>query len=236
MQKTRLIRLTEIQTLLQSKRLITARFIANKYGISMRTVYRDIQTLIQSGIPIVTEEGKGYRIMEGYSLPPVMFTQNEANALVIAEQLVVTNKDRSFIQEYQNAVTKIKAILDHHQKEQAELIANRIQIRVNQQQERSSNNLIHLQNAITQSLVIHIDYMAENQQISQRYIEPFALYNTQENWILIAHCQLRNELRSFRLDRIQQLNPTSTHFTPLNMTLQQYFEHCLATQQKKNAH
>jgi len=86
--KPRLARLTAILTQLQSKKLITARDIAEKHEVSIRTVYRDIRTLEKSGIPIVTEEGKGYSIMEGYKLPPVMFTEDEANALITAEQII----------------------------------------------------------------------------------------------------------------------------------------------------
>lgn len=84
--KPRLIRLTAILTQLQSKRIVTAKDIAEKHNISIRTVYRDIRTLEQSGIPIITEEGKGYTLMEGYRLPPVLFTEEEANALITAEK------------------------------------------------------------------------------------------------------------------------------------------------------
>ncbi|MEL7062687.1 MAG: HTH domain-containing protein, partial [Bacteroidota bacterium] len=80
-EKPRLSRLTAILTQLQSKRLVTAKALAERHNVSIRTIYRDIRTLEQSGIPIVTEEGKGYSIMEGYHLPPVVFTEDEANAL-----------------------------------------------------------------------------------------------------------------------------------------------------------
>lgn len=107
--KPRLARLTAIITQLQSKRIVTARDIAEKYDISIRTVYRDIRTLEESGIPIVTEEGKGYSIMEGYKLPPVMFTEEEANALITAEQLLLKNKEQSLVEHYKSAVTKISS-------------------------------------------------------------------------------------------------------------------------------
>jgi len=102
--KPRLARLTAIMTQLQSKRIVTARDIADKHGVSIRTVYRDIRTLEKSGIPIVTEEGKGYSIMEGYKLPPVMFTEQEANALITAEQLISRNKDQSLTDHYRSAI------------------------------------------------------------------------------------------------------------------------------------
>src|SRR5687768_13102553 len=103
----RLSRLTAILTQLQTKRLITATALANKFKVSIRTIYRDIRALEQSGVPILTEEGKGYSLMEGYRLPPVMFTESEANALITAEKFVVKNKDASFVKEYTEAIEKI---------------------------------------------------------------------------------------------------------------------------------
>ena len=79
MEKPRISRLSQIVTILQSKRLITARELAEKFNVSIRTIYRDIRTLESSGIPIVTEEGKGYFLQEGYQLPPIMFSEEEAN-------------------------------------------------------------------------------------------------------------------------------------------------------------
>lgn len=97
---TRLSRLTAILTQLQTKRLLTATILAEKFNVSIRTIYRDIRTLEQAGVPIITEEGKGYSLMEGYRVPPVMFTEAQANALITAEQLVLQNKDTSFIKDY----------------------------------------------------------------------------------------------------------------------------------------
>jgi predicted DNA-binding transcriptional regulator YafY len=97
---SRLSRITAILTQLQTKRMITAPTLAEKYSVSVRTIYRDIRSLEQSGVPIVTEEGKGYSLMEGYRLPPVHFTESEANALITAEQLVLKNNDASLIEHY----------------------------------------------------------------------------------------------------------------------------------------
>src|SRR6187551_3572224 len=122
----RLSRLTSILTQLQTKRLTTATSLADKFHVSIRTIYRDIRALEQSGVPILTEEGKGYSLMEGYRLPPVMFTESEANALITAEKFVVKNKDASFVNEYANAIEKIKSILRHNTKDNAELLSNRM--------------------------------------------------------------------------------------------------------------
>jgi len=223
-EKPRLARLAAILTQLQSKSLVTAKQIADKHQVSIRTVYRDIRTLELSGIPIVTEEGKGYSIMEGYSLPPIMFTQEEANALITAEQIVERNNDQSFIKQYKNAIQKIKAVLKLGQKDKSELLSERIQIRTKIENDNSSTALMHLQSAITNYKVQDLKYQSLSKQLSQRKIEPFALINTQDNWILIAYCQLREDFRVFRLDCIQKINDSGLLFEPHKMTLQEYFD------------
>ena len=125
-EKPRLSRLTAIITQLQSKRIVTANYLAERHNVSVRTIYRDIRTLEKSGIPIITEEGKGYSIMEGYHLPPVLFTEDEANALITVEQLVIKNKDQSFSENVSSAIEKIKSILRYSQKGNADLLADRI--------------------------------------------------------------------------------------------------------------
>ena len=119
--KPRLVRLTSILTQLQSKRIVTATELAKKHEVTVRTIYRDIRTLEQSGIPIFTEEGKGYSIMEGFTLPPVMFTEQEANALLMAEHLILKNKDQSLSEQYQQAITKIKSVLNLNQRSKSKL-------------------------------------------------------------------------------------------------------------------
>lgn len=107
----RLSRLVAIITQLQSKRLLTSTEFAKKFNVSVRTIYHDIKLLEQSGVPVVVEEGKGYSLPEGYRLPPVMFTEDEANALITAEKLILSNKDSSLIKNYLEAVTKIRSVM-----------------------------------------------------------------------------------------------------------------------------
>ncbi|MFK8056302.1 MAG: helix-turn-helix transcriptional regulator [Saprospiraceae bacterium] len=222
--KPRLVRLTAILTQLQSKQLVTAREIAKKHNVSIRTVYRDIRTLEQSGIPIVTEEGKGYSIGEGYKLPPVMFTEQEANALITAEQIILQNTDQSLADHYKSAIEKIKSTLKHKQKGSAELLSKRIQIRTNNEAVKSSNHLTTLQSAITAYQLVEIAYRSGEDKTSTRRIEPFALIHTQENWILVAFCRLRSDFRYFRLDRIEEFTLLNEHFDPHKLTLQSYFD------------
>ena len=189
--KPRLSRLTAIVTQLQSKRLVTAKFLATKYNVSIRTIYRDIRTLESSGIPVITEEGKGYTLMEGYQLPPVMFSEKEANALITAEHIIFKNKDQSLIENYSGAITKIKAVLRYTQKEKTDLLAQRIQYRTNRNEDKSSSYLMDIQSAITDFQLIEIEYCSLKNEQSKRKVEPFAIYSTQGNWLMIAFCRLR---------------------------------------------
>lgn len=220
----RLNRLTAIQNLLQTKRLVTATVLAERFGVSIRTIYRDIRALEQSGVPIVTEDGKGYTLMEGYRLPPVMFTESQANALVLAEQLVLKNPDASFVKDYSEAIEKIKAVLRQNVKEKANLLAQRTIFSHNQKEERSSHVVSDLQWALTNFNLVKIEYTSEANESSTREIEPFALLGMTEKWLLVAWCRLRSDFRFFRLDRINKLEILATQFTPHKMTLQEYFE------------
>lgn len=223
-EKPRLSRLTAILTQLQSKRIITAKYLSEKHNVSIRTIYRDIRTLEKSGIPIVTEEGKGYSIMEGYHLPPVLFTEDEANALITVEQLVTHNKDQSFVDNVSSAIEKIKSILKYSQKGNADLLSDRIYFGSNQNKEKSSNNLMRIQSALIHFKVLKIDYISSTKNRTSRNIEPFAIYSINGNFLLIAYCRLRKDFRAFRIDFIETIEHQHETFTPHNMTIQKYFE------------
>ena len=223
----RISRLTAILTQLQTKRLITATELAKKYAVSVRTIYRDIRTLEQSGVPIFTEEGKGYALLEGYRMPPITFTESEANALITAEQLVLKNKDTSFVREYVEAISKIKAVLRNSTKEKANLLSSRLAFRPLSESTPTSNYLSILQVALTDFKLVKLTYHSpDSNETTQRTIEPFALYNTQDNWLLIAICRLRKAHRTFRLDRIKELEILDETFDAHQMTLPEYFEIC----------
>ncbi|MDT0606725.1 helix-turn-helix transcriptional regulator [Croceitalea rosinachiae] len=228
-EKPRLSRLTAILTQLQSSKIVTATTLAKKHGVSIRTIYRDIRTLEKSGIPIVTEEGRGYSLMDGYKLPPVMFTESEANALITAEQLILKNKDSSLVKNYSEAIQKIKAILRGPQKEKTDLLTNRVYFTYNYDNQRTSDYLMQIQLAITNFQVLHIEYISLAKKHTRRDIEPFALYSTQGNWLLIAFCRLRKEFRVFRIDLIQKISSNNEYFESHNMTLEEYYKKTYST-------
>jgi predicted DNA-binding transcriptional regulator YafY len=220
METNRLSRLSAILTMLQSKQLLTSTQISKKFGISIRTVYRDIRALEESGVPLVTIEGKGYKIMDGYLLPPIMLTEKEANALITLERIALKSKDASLVKETQEAMAKIKSVMRLISKEKSELLEKRLVISKNFNKETTSSSLLEFQLAVTNYELIEIKYQSESSEISTRIIEPFAIYhNIQEDWTVIAYCRLRKDFRWFRLDRIIEYKKLGTHFKPHKQNL-----------------
>ena len=172
---SRLARLVAILTQLQSKRLLTSTQLAAKFNVSVRTIYRDMRTLEQAGVPIITEEGRGYSVVEGYRLPPIMFTEAEANALVTAEKLVLMNNDTSFTQQYVEAITKIKSVLRNSAKDKLNLLSERVAFEFDPNQQATSDFLSAIQLALTNLRVIRLEYYSPySQKTTSRLVEPFA--------------------------------------------------------------
>lgn len=223
---SRLSRLNAILLKLQSRPFVSVLQLAEQFGVSRRTIYRDIAALEASGVPIVSLDRKGFALMEGYNIPPVMFTESEANAMVIAEKIIARSNDRSLVTEFSKAVDKVKAVLKNTQKEKADFLAKRTIIGKNWDNEVSSDLLAPIQEALTDFRVLEIHYLkADATEASTREIEPFAIYqNTFEKWVLIAWCRWRKEFRSFRLDRIQGLKKLEEKFPSHKLTLSEYVE------------
>lgn len=211
----RLSRLTAILIKLQAKPFISVLQLSQEFGVSKRTIYRDLESLEQAGVPLTLIEGKGYSLMNGYNIPPVMFTESEANALIFGEKLIAKTKDESLIHEFNKAIDKIKSVLRTSEKEKVDFLANRTIIGKNWQEQTTSNHLSVIQKALTNFQVLPITYQKENDEnTTNREVEPFAIYhNTSENWVLIAWCRLRNEFRNFRIDRIKN-KPAGPFFYP----------------------
>ncbi|MFK8038370.1 MAG: helix-turn-helix transcriptional regulator [Crocinitomicaceae bacterium] len=223
---SRLSRLTSILLQLQSKSFVKVSQLADQFKVSKRTIYRDLAALEQAGIPILQQENKGFSLMADYNIPPVMFTETEANALIFGEKLIAKTKDESLINEFNSAIDKIKSVLNNNDKEKIELLSDRTIIGKNWHDERTSNHLSDVQKALTNFQVVQLNYLkAEALKPTIREVEPFAIYhNTSENWVLIAWCRLRSEFRNFRIDRIQKLVCLSESFTPHKLTLEEYVE------------
>ena len=221
---SRLSRLSAILTLLKSNSLITATQLSERFGVSIRTIYRDIRALEASGVPVYTEEGRGYKLLDGYTLPPIMFSEEEANALITAQKIIAQNKDLSLKKNYSSAITKIKSVMKSESRNKAELLEERVVYIKNRYGHVSSDNLMKIQSALTGKFLIQLTYTAQyDGKTTTRIVEPMAIYHTQENWILVAWCRMREDFRDFRLDRMDNLIVSSASFDARKFDLTEHF-------------
>lgn len=233
----RLDRVTAILIQLQSKRIVKAQDIAERFNVSLRTVYRDIRTLEEAGIPLVGETGIGYSIMDGYRLPPVMFTLEEATAFLTAEKLVEKLTDASTDESYKSAMYKIKAVLRSSEKDYLETMDNHIEVLDNPYipKERNANHSLQsILKSISGKHVLTINYFANHsQENTSRNIEPVGIFYSSSNWHVLAFCQLRNDYRDFRIDRISQIISTPLPFKKQHPSLKSFLKQIA---QKKELH
>lgn len=209
----RIDRLFGITTLLQSRKYVSAEKIADKFNISIRTVYRDVKALIEQGIPVSFEPNKGYFIVNGYFLPPVSLNSDEANALLLIESIVYGFSDSSIKKNYSSALNKIKAVLSKSQKENLELLYNTTHLQLPARIAPQNDHLSSLQNAISSKHIIEIAYTNSKEQTTRRSLEPIGLVFYALSWHVIAWCHLRNEYRDFKVSRIKTIKNTEIPFT-----------------------
>ena len=207
--------------MLQTKRVVKAEEIANRYEISKRTVYRDIRALEEAGVPIGAEAGVGYYLIEGYHLPPVMFTKSEASSMLTAEKLVEKFTDQSIEKNFKSALDKIKSVLPVSEKDFLEMLTPNIAIlhQFNSSIYDFPNNFLSdIQHALASKKVLKMDYYAQysDKLTSNRMVEPIGLCYYGFAWHLIGYCRMREDYRDFRLDRIKNLAMTSESYVPKN--------------------
>lgn len=225
----RIDRISAILIQLQSRRVVKAGDIAGRFNISLRTVYRDIKTLEEAGVPLVGEAGVGYSLADGYRLPPVMFTREEAVAFLTAEKLVEKLTDHSNGESYKSAMYKIKSVLRSSEKDFLEHLDKHIEVLQTRQQRKTPQPNLNLLQTILKSIsenkVITIHYFTYyRQESSDRNIEPVGVFYLDNYWHLIAWCHLRNDYRDFRLDRIQKISFTDECYRHKHITLKEYLE------------
>ncbi|GGG99637.1 helix-turn-helix transcriptional regulator [Mucilaginibacter phyllosphaerae] len=233
----RIDRISAILIQLQTRRIVKAGDIAAKFNVSLRTIYRDVRSLEEAGVPIIGEAGVGYSLVEGYRLPPVMFTREEATAFLTAEKFMEKMTDASTSAQYRSAMDKVRAILKTTEKDLLESIDGSIEVLKSQTQRRVNNNN-HIQtilNGIAHKKILCIDYMAGYTQTkTNRHIEAVGIFYLDSYWHLIAYCRMRKDYRDFRLDRILQIQETDLVFEGNHPALKDYLaqtasEHQLET-------
>lgn len=211
----RIDRLQAILTQLQTKKVVKAQEIADRFGISLRTVYRDIRALEEGGIPIGAEAGIGYFLDDNYTLPPIMFTTEEASAILMAGKIMPHLSDKNVDHTFQDALYKIKSVMKAEDKALLEKLDHSVKVftGMSSAPKKDSIYLQDIQQALFQSKVLHLEYFAHyNQKVSLREVEPIGLLFYALNWHLIAYCKLRGDYRDFRLDRIRKLEVSNSTF------------------------
>ena len=211
----RIDRLMGIVTVLQSKKFVTAEHIAVKYSISVRTVYRDIKALTEIGVPVSFENGRGYFIVQGYFLPPVSFSKEEANALILMSAVTQRFSDVSIKKHYESALNKVTAVMRGSERDKAEQLQEQIKMVIPTCGMGGNNDfeyLSTLQTTISGRTILEIHYKNTNEEVSKRDIEAIGLIFYAYNWHLIAWCHIRNDYRDFRVSRILKMRNTNDPF------------------------
>jgi predicted DNA-binding transcriptional regulator YafY len=203
-------RLFQIVQNLHAERVTTAKQLAEQLEVSERTIYRDIQDLSLSGVPISGEAGHGYRLMPGFRLPPLMFSEEELEALLLGAQMVRAWTDRGLARAAHQALTKIEHVIPEKLKPQ--LQRNDIMVPDFATEEYAGEQLAVIRQAIRQRHKIDIHYTREDGQQSQRRVHPLGLFYWGKVWTLVGWCELRDEFRHFRLDRMQQCQQSPQRF------------------------
>ena len=195
-------RLFRIVQHLRGGRLTTARALAEKLEVSERTIYRDIADLVGSGVPVEGEAGVGYVMREGFDLPPLMFTREEIVALVAGARLMQAWGGTAMAQAAEEALVKIQSVLP----EDARTRAQQVQVYAFQMpalDEATRARLDVLQSAIEGSTRLDCLYRTEDGTETRRVLRPLGLWFWGKVWTLVAWCELRDDFRMFRADRIE---------------------------------
>ena len=205
-------RLFQIVTLLRNRRLaITAMALGEMLEVSERTIYRDIQALIQSGVPIEGEAGIGYQLHQGFHLPPLMFNTEELLALVLGANMVQAWTDPALAKSATSAIEKIVAVMPDKLKKSTQ--AQESLVVPNFFINRSDGEIRKvLREAINARQLVSITYADESKKQTQRNVEPLGLVFWGNKWTLICFCRLRQEYRVFRVDRILDLKLVDENF------------------------
>lgn len=191
---------------------LPARNLAEMLGISIRTVYRDIADLQLSGVPIEGEAGVGYVLHKSADIPPLMFTSDELEALVVGTRFVRAFAGERMAQNARAALMKIEAVLPGELRERSGETRVFAPIWRDQFQVRLSKRIDSLHAAIAGRQVLRIAYLDKSGNESEREVEPLCMAFWGGSWTLGAFCRLRLEFRSFRVDRIERLDAAGESF------------------------
>jgi Predicted transcriptional regulator len=205
----RLDRIAALLVQLQSRPIVKSSEMAKRYGVSQRTIYRDMRTLLEAGVPVCGNSGIGYSLMEGYRLPSLMFTKEEAMAFLTAEKIIEQLTDAQNSNYFQMGMDKIRAALRMVDKNYLHHMDDSIAVYKSRNTKESLPNLMQtILNSINDKQILEVGYTNADGQESKRALEAVGISYSHPNWYLSAWCHLRGEYRMFRLDRISRVETT----------------------------
>lgn len=226
-------RLLAIMLELRTCDFCRAEDLAEKFETCKRTIYRDMQALSESGVPLMAVPGKGYSLMEGYFLPPVHLKPEEAMTLLLGSGYIEQNLDREFQQHARTAQEKLEAVLPASQQEEVIRFKETVRFLPStffpkaQAYTDYENKLISLRVAIMEKRAVSFGYRKKFEQnhlqSGRRTVHPYGLVNISGIWYLLAYCLLRKDIRHFRLERMDELRCKAETFEkPDGFELQKY--------------
>jgi predicted DNA-binding transcriptional regulator YafY len=205
-------RLFQLVQLLRTRRASTGQDLADHLGVSLRTVYRDIRDLEYSGVPIRGEAGVGYRLDQGYELPPLTFSGAEIEGLVLGARMVATWADAELAEAVRSAMTKIEAVVPEGLRRvvlETALVAPDFP-----RTQEVSRDVDLMRRAIGERRLLDFAYVRADGEASERKVRPLGLYFWGNRWTLAAWCEMRRDYRSFRPDRMTDVVVLDDRFDP----------------------
>ncbi|WP_413511994.1 helix-turn-helix transcriptional regulator [Myroides odoratus] len=223
--KKRFDRIVSIFIHLQAKPIVTAQELANRFEVSLRTIYRDIRSLEQAGVPIYSEAGVGYSLVDGYKIPPTLFTSEEALSFVAAEKIMQVYVDQELRENFSSALFKMKAVLRSSQKAEVSGIVPSVVIRSDKTlfNQKVPSALATLFKSISLKQQVEIRYLNSADTVAvTRIVEPIGVFHENSFWYFMAYCHLRQSHRQFRSDRIQAIQLLKVPFALAHGDLETY--------------
>jgi predicted DNA-binding transcriptional regulator YafY len=212
-----------MDALRRHRRPVTAASLADELAVSVRTVYRDVQVLIGLGAPIDGEAGLGYLLRPGFFLPPLMFSEDELEALVLGAQWVARRSDAALTQAASNALAKIAAASP---KDLRDAMANTgLWVAPMAREPEPVADVKLVREAIRREHKLRIAYVAETGAATERAIWPIALAFFERRQVVAAWCELRNAIRNFRTDRITAMEATGERYPKRRADLVKAWRH-----------
>jgi predicted DNA-binding transcriptional regulator YafY len=207
--------------MLQSRPNMTSRDLADHFGVSRRTIFRDLRVLSESGVPLTYAEDGGYEILEGYQLPPLMLSAREASTPLIGIEFMKLQPDTGLRTDADHVEMKIIAILPPETRQyiddlKARIVLDPYWLHASGLRGDDESRWHELSHAVTDRRTVTMEYFVPSRdEVTQRTVDPLGIIYYTDHWNLIAFDHLRNEVRNFRLDRIQSMRVASmSRFTP----------------------